>query len=224
MMISYKYLAEPMVFDNKNINILVLENKAVFREAYLSLSSNEENNGFVFSENFEPLDFQKNVCFVQNALLFDFKNKRLQNKINSDMAQMINEVYFVEFEKLQSLLSQLVCKFSENFDFEFFSSAEITPQSIVKFLSFEPKFDNADSPLDNLLFYIELFSKYLDIKCFVTFDLFVYYDSNELSELFKSLKLKNIFLLDIENKAPCCKTDDFVVSIVDVSLCSIIDN
>lgn len=224
MMISYKYLAEPMVFDNKNINILVLENKAVFREAYLSLSSNEENNGFVFSENFEPLDFQKNVCFVQNALLFDFKNKRLQNKINSDMAQMINEVYFVEFEKLQSLLSQLVCKFSENFDFEFFSSAEITPQSIVKFLSFEPKFDNADSPLDNLLFYIELFSKYLDIKCFVTFDLFVYYDLNELSELFKSLKLKNIFLLDIENKSPCCKTDDFVVSIVDESLCSIIDN
>lgn len=224
MMISYKYLAEPMVFDNKNINILVLENKAVFREAYLSLSSDEENNGFVFSENFEPLDFQKNVCFVQNALLFDFKNKRLQNKINSDMAQMINEVYFVEFEKLQSLLSQLVCKFSENFDFEFFSSAEITPQSIVKFLSFEPKFDNADSPLDNLLFYIELFSKYLDIKCFVTFDLFVYYDSNELSELFKSLKLKNIFLLDIENKAPCCKTDGFVVSIVDESLCSIIDN
>lgn len=224
MMISYKYLAEPMVFDNKNINILVLENKTVFREAYLSLSSDEENNGFVFSENFEPLDFQKNVCFVQNALLFDFKNKRLQNKINSDMAQMINEVYFVEFEKLQSLLSQLVCKFSENFDFEFFSSAEITPQSIVKFLSFEPKFDNADSPLDNLLFYIELFSKYLDIKCFVTFDLFVYYDSNELSELFKSLKLKNIFLLDIENKSPCCKTDDFVVSIVDESLCSIIDN
>ena len=107
----------------------------------------------MFSENFEPLDFKKDICFIKNSLLLDFKEKRLQTKINSDMAQILNEVYFNEFEKLQSSFSQLVFKFAENFDFEFFSSAEITPQSVVKFLSFEPKINVFESPLDNILFY-----------------------------------------------------------------------
>lgn len=178
----------------------------------------------MFSENFEPLDFKKDICFIKNSLLLDFKEKRLQTKINSDMAQILNEVYFNEFEKLQSSFSQLVFKFAENFDFEFFSSAEITPQSVVKFLSFEPKINVFESPLDNILFYLELFKKYLNIKCFVTFDLFIYYDSDELTELFKSLKLKNIFLLDIENKVPDYEIEDIFVPVVDKSLCSIIDN
>lgn len=106
----------------------------------------------------------------------------------------------------------------------FFSSAEITPQSIVKFLSFEPKCDITESSLDNLLFYLELFKKYLNIKCFVTYNLFVYYEFDELKELFKSLKLKNILLLDIENKVPDYSMDDIIISVVDNSLCSIVDN
>ena len=188
------------------------------------MSSNDENSAFVFSENFEPLDFNRDICFIKNSLLLDFKEKRLQTKINSDMSKILNEVYFDEFEKLQYDFSQIIFKFSENFDFEFFSSAEITPRSIVKFLSFEPKCDITESSLDNLLFYLELFKKYLNIKCFVTYNLFVYYEFDELKELFKSLKLKNILLLDIENKVPDYSMDDIIISVVDNSLCSIVDN
>lgn len=224
MMISFKYLSKPMCFNNTNINILVLENKKVFRDAFLSLSSDFENSGFVFSENFEPLDFQKTICLIKNPLLLEFNNKRLQNKINADMVKMLNEVFFNEYATLQSVLSQLIIKFSENFDFDFFSSAEITPQSVVKFLSFEPKCDIVHSSLDNLLFYLELFAKYLNIKCFVVFDLFVYYDCDELTELFKSLRMKNILLLDIENREPNFHAKDIAVSVVDKSLCSIVDN
>ena len=224
MMVSFKYLSKPMSFGNTNVNILVLENKKVFRDAFLFLSSDDESNAFVFSENFEPLDFKRDICFIKNSLLLDFKEKRLQTKINSDMSKILNEVYFDEFEKLQSDFLQIIFKFSENFDFEFFLSAEITPQSVVKFLSFEPKCDIAESSLDNLLFYLELFKKYLNIKCFVTFNLFVYYGFDELKELFKSLKLKNILLLDIENKVPDYKLDDIIISVVDNSLCSIVDN
>lgn len=224
MMVSFKYLSKPMSFGNTNVNILVLENKKVFRDAFLSLSSDDESSYFVFSDNFEPLDFKKDICFIKNSLLLDFKEKRLQTKINSDMTQILNEIYFDEFEKLQSDFLQIIFKFSENFDFEFFSSAEITPQSVVKFLSFEPKCDIAESSLDNLLFYFEIFKKYLNIKCFVTFNLFVYYGFDELKELFKSLKLKNILLLDIENKVPDYSLDDIIISVVDNSLCSIVDN
>ena len=213
-----------MSFNNTNVNVLVLENKKVFRDAFLFLSSNDENSAFVFSENFEPLDFNRDICFIKNSLLLDFKEKRLQTKINSDMSKILNEVYFDEFEKLQYDFSQIIFKFSENFDFEFFSSAEITPRSIVKFLSFEPKCDITESSLDNLLFYLELFKKYLNIKCFVTYNLFVYYEFDELKELFKSLKLKNILLLDIENKVPDYSMDDIIISVVDNSLCSIVDN
>ena len=224
MMISFKHLSRPMSFNNTNVNVLVLENKKVFRDAFLFLSSNDENSAFVFSENFEPLDFNRDICFIKNSLLLDFKEKRLQTKINSDMSKILNEVYFDEFEKLQYDFSQIIFKFSENFDFEFFSSAEITPRSIVKFLSFEPKCDITESSLDNLLFYLELFKKYLNIKCFVTYNLFVYYEFDELKELFKSLKLNNILLLDIENKVPDYSMDDIIISVVDNSLCSIVDN
>ena len=127
MMVSFKHLSKPMRFGNTNVNVLVLENKKVFRDAFLFLSSDDENNAFVFSENFEPLDFKRDICFIKNSLLLDFKEKRLQTKINSDMSKILNEVYFDEFEKLQYDFSQIILKFSENFDFEFFSSSEITP-------------------------------------------------------------------------------------------------
>lgn len=120
MMISFKHLSRPMSFNKTNVNVLVLENKKVFRDAFLFLSSNDENSAFVFSENFEPLDFNRDICFIKNFLLLDFKEKRLQTKINSDMSKILNEVYFDEFEKLQYDFSQIIFKFSENFDFEFF--------------------------------------------------------------------------------------------------------
>ena len=33
-MVSFKYLSKPVCFDNTNVNILVLENKKVFRDAF----------------------------------------------------------------------------------------------------------------------------------------------------------------------------------------------
>lgn len=223
-MVSYKYLSSPVKFDTKNVIALVIENKELFRNTIVSLSNGNEDDILIISKNFTPLDYSKQICLIDNSILIDFKNKRLQSKVNSELATAINEVYYKEFDSVQNSISDLICKLSELLDFNFFSVAEINAQSLVKFLSFEPKFESDTNSLSNLLFYLELLKNHLNIECFVIINLFLYYSKDELDLLFNSLKLKNIYVVAIENQSPEYSNSNFKLAIVDDSLCSIIDD
>lgn len=224
MMVSYKYLSSPVKFDTQNVIVLVVENKELFRNTIVSLSNGNEDDVLIISKNFTPLDYSKQICLVDNPIIINCKNKRLQTKVNSELATAINELYFNEFDLVQNSISNLIYKLSELLDFNFFSVTEINSQSLVKFLSFEPKFESDANSLSNLLFYLELLKNHLNIECFVITNLFLYYSKEELDLLFNSLKLKNIYVVAIENHSPKYSDNNFKLAIVDDSLCSIVDD
>lgn len=225
MMLAYKYLNRPVKFENKNVVVVAVENKDLFRLAIMSLVNGNEEELFVISKNFVPLDYGKQVCFVQNPLILEMKNKRLQSSVNSRLASALNELYFKEFDSVQNSISNLILKLSEEADFNFCPSREVDALSLVKFLDFEPAFSNDDNDcLMNLLFYMELMKKHLNIECFIVSNLFLLFSEEELELFFYSLKLKNIYLAVIENSAPSFPSDYFKLAVVDSSLCTIIDD
>lgn len=226
MMLAYKYLNLPVKFENTNTVVLAIENKDLFRYAIMSLLSGNEDELFVISKDFVPLDYGKQVCFIQNPLILELKNKRLQSSVNSQLASALNELYFEELDAVQNSISTLIVKLSEETDFNFCSSREVDALSLVKFLDFEPAFSNEDDNdcLMNLLFYMELMKKHLNIECFIVSNLFLLFSKEELETFFNSAKLKNICLVVIENSAPSFSSDYFKLAVVDNFLCTIIDD
>ena len=91
MRMLYNLMTDPVIFENSNIKLLVIENKIQFRNTILSLQNGDEEGLFVFSKDYKPLDFSKSVRFIDNALSFNLADKKLMSKINSDLEFICTE-------------------------------------------------------------------------------------------------------------------------------------
>ena len=81
MKMLYKYMSETVNIEDTGAILLVIEDKHLFRKTVLSVYHNNEDELFVFSENYKPLDFAKNIRFVDNILTFEFADKKLMTKV-----------------------------------------------------------------------------------------------------------------------------------------------
>ncbi len=70
MMYAYKYLNDAVSFEEGKIQVLVIENKKIFRQALRSFYDDTIEELFTFSENFEPFDFSKRGYFIPDPRLF----------------------------------------------------------------------------------------------------------------------------------------------------------
>lgn len=222
MRMLYKLMSNPVQFHNSNIKLLVIENKAQFRNTILSLSANDEENFFVFSKDYKPLDFSKSVRFIGDVLFFNLSDKKLMNKINSDLEYLCNTKYFDEISEIKELCTKLCYNLCEEKDFDFSFNDEIETSAFIKLFLFSPNNDSSNI-YEKLLLYINLVNKYLGIKCFVTQNLHIYFDDEELSLLYNTLIAHDIYLVNIENVLPTCINSFEEVIIIDKDLCEVID-
>ena len=222
MRMIYKLMTNSVMFENSNIKLLVIENKIQFRNTVLSLINNDEENLFVFSENYKPLDFSKSVRFIDDVLSFNLADKKLMNKINSDLEYICNTNYFDELSMIKELCTKLCYNLCEEKEFDFTFNDEIETSAFIKLFSFSPNNDSSDV-LEKLLLYINLVNKYLGIKCFITQNLYIYFSNDEILSFYNTLIAHDIYLVDIENIFPNQITSLEEKIIIDKDLCEVID-
>lgn len=194
----YKYMSEPFDFSENNIVTLVIENKKLFRHTILSLSENDCNELFVFSENFKPIDFSKSIKYVDSILTFDFSDRKMMTKVNSFYENLCNTKYLSEISEIKSLCLNLCCELARENDYDFEFCEDIETLSLVKLFSFTPA-DDSENNADHLLRYLKLIKEYLGVKCFVVQNLHIYLDNDECEKLFESAVMYEICLLNVEN-------------------------
>ena len=102
MMIHFEYLKNEIVFDDEKIQLLVIENKELFRNVLLVFEQENADDMFVFSDNLSPFEFSKYGCFIPTPLFVDFQNKKLVSKLNSFLAEAANNEFQQEFAGLKS--------------------------------------------------------------------------------------------------------------------------
>ncbi len=216
----FKLSDEPINFEKSCVHTLIIENKKLLRNVLTSFEFGDSEEYFVFSENFTPFDFDKKGFFIGNVLNVDLNNKKLSTKINGYLEKIANEELYVELSEVKSALLNLGDALSDFTDYEFSFKQDFDALSVVKFLDFTLCRDEYTEE-EIFLKFISLLAKYLGIKVFVTSNLFLYFDKEELKQIFEIFALNNIFILDIEGYNPDCLKECCDYHIIDNDLCSI---
>ena len=218
MKFLFKYMSEPFDFSKNNAVTLVIENKKLFRQTILSISENDCNEMFVFSENFKPIDFSKSVKYIDSVLTFEFSDRKMMTKVNSFFENLCNTKYFSEISEIKSLCVNLCCELSKENDYDFQFCESIETLALVKLFSFATT-DDSDDNVGHLLRYFKLMKEYLGIKCFIVQNLHIYLENDEYKNLLESVAMYEIYLLNLENSVPKEFSEYEKLVVIDNDLC-----
>lgn len=222
MKMLYKYMSEPIDFENSPIVLLVIENKQLFRKTILSNYHNNVSELFVFSEDYKPIDFSKKIKFIDDILTFEFADKKLMAKVNASFEAMCNIKFFNEISQLKESCYSMCESLAEEYDFDFDFCNNLETASLIKLFAFVPR-DDTESIMERLVRYFKLLNRYLGIKCFMLQNMHLYLTDTEIVQFLSSVKIHNICIVDIENHIPENISGLENLVIIDKDLCEIID-
>lgn len=222
MRVAFSFLSEPIYFGENPIQLLVLENKKLFRKVCDAFQHELEENYFIFSKDYKPFPFAKKGMFLPDPLLLPLRDKKLLTKTNAELENIANEKMYLELLELQEHLMAFAERLSAETEFAFSFTDEISASSWLKLLDFTPRYEDRESDLENMLLFLRLCQKYLGIQCFVLTNLYVYFTPEELEPFLESAALHQIPLLLLESSIPTAVSVE-QISIVDKDLCEIVD-
>ena len=160
--------------------------------------------------------------FLSDPLRLPLRDKKLLTKTNAELENIANEKMYLELLELQEHLMAFAERLSAETEFAFSFTDEISASSWLKLLDFTPRYEERESDLENMLLFLQLCQKYLEIQCFVLANLYVYFTPEELEPFLKSAALHQISLLLLESSIPAAISVE-QISIVDKDLCEIVD-
>lgn len=220
MMLAHPALDTPLCFEKQPVQVLCVENKALFREMLCCLFSGNDPARFVLSENLTPLDFAKNAFFLRDLLFPDFSDKALSRRIDALAESLLHTdtpEALAELARAVAVFQNQVCA---ALDFDVESAFDPTPHNLIKLLALRPRTQGFESPQERLVFFCAVLKKYTHCKLFLAHDLFSYFSHAEALRLFDALAQHGIAFLTIESCA--VKRDaEFGLYIIDRDLCCI---
>lgn len=222
MKMLYKYMSAPVDFENSCIKLLVIEDKWLFRKTILSVYHNDEDELFVFSENYKPMYFSKNIRFIDDILTFEFADKKLMTKVNASFENMCNVNFFNEINNLRECCNSICESLAKEYDFDFDFCNNIETSAFLKLFAFTPRNDSENSA-ERLVRYLKLLKNYLGIKCFLLQNLHLYLNDEEIEMILSSAVAHNICIVDIENSVPAKISKSESLIVIDKDLCEIVD-
>jgi CRISPR type II-A-associated protein Csn2 len=223
MKVMYKFFSKPLDFENCKMKLVVIENKELLRNTLINLYNDNDEEYFVFSENFEPVKFSKKVVFSDNVLTFEVGDKKLMTKVTGEMEKIGNSKYYTEICSLREALFSLGSRLSEEMDFDFDFNEDVETADILKMLSFTPRNDFSNQT-EKILRFMRLMNVYMGIKCFVFCNLHIFLTDEEIEMLYQSAVSNEIYILDIEGSVPTALSSYEEKVIIDKDLCEIVDN
>lgn len=179
------------------VNILVIENKPLFRKVIHSFYSKTSDELMTFSKNFEPFEFEKSGVFVPDFMNPEPDWKKLLTIISKRAERLVNEQFFELFQKTKENIFLLGEVISESFNYDFLYCDDIPAMSLVKLLNFKINTEELNEA-ERILKYLELMSEYCKANLFVLSGLSINFNNEELLCLFDSMVVKHFRVLLIE--------------------------
>lgn len=141
MRAAFSFLSEPIYFGENPIQLLVLENKKLFRQVCDAFQHELEENYFIFSKDYKPFSFAKKGMFLPDPLRLPLRDKKLLTKTNAELENIANEKMYLELLELQEHLMAFAERLSAETEFTFSFSDEISAASWLKLLAFTPRYE-----------------------------------------------------------------------------------
>ncbi len=223
MILVHPRIEEQIEFKENVINVLCIENKALFNEIVSDflVQINGEDGDFILSEKGKELPVKKSVELVLSPFMMDFNSKKILSSIYGDLKEnAYQQDYYANTVKLLSEISGYISNVVDEYKYPLEISEEINIEDVFKLASL--KVDNSNSTLvDKIVDYVELVTTVLNVKLVVFVNLKLYIEEEQLGELYKTIMNKKINVLLIENMMISSKIEGEKGIIIDKDLCEI---
>lgn len=223
MNVSFDFLSDILDLNDKCINTLCIENQTVFRNTVFAfLHEDPESLNIVFSENFTPIKFKGNVCFIDNIFKLEYSNSVVK-KLYENIEKFCNTDLQTETSQLKSNIINYFDLIVKEFDYDIDYKCDIALTDLFKMQSLKPCLENV-SILENLRNFIIFISEYTSVKCFVLLNIHLYFTYDEIFEFYFDMLNHHIIILNLESSKNFEKNSYEKIIICDKDMCEILEN
>lgn len=176
------YFPEPLAFENQTAVVLALENKTVFRRVVNAFLEDCADEVLTFSQEWKPFAFSKQGLYIANLLQPDADTKKLMNHVASAMEQTLNTDLAEPLALVRQDLLQLGDALTARFDYDVAYQDDLEAAAVVKLLQFRLRREESTAA-ERLARFLILTSRYLKVRIFAISNLYLYFESEEVSRL-----------------------------------------
>lgn len=192
-----------IIFDRMHINVLEIADKKLFTKI-LFLLNNEFNgikngNEIVLRKNNNVVDINKNIYIVFDIFNIDFNSKSILNKLYKLIKNNIKLSEDYQLEEIVFKFRNYLINEINELPFEFSMNSDIEIEDVLKLFSVKIDESYYLSLIEKIEFLIDIISTLKIAKILVIPNLKLFLVGDELIELYKYAKYKNLNLLLIEN-------------------------
>lgn len=213
-------------FKENTRSLLVVEQPALFLRMVreLTASDNEEEVGFVLSEDGEVLKKRDKLVCIVNPLAISLNERKLLSKLGNVLKKEIMSTdLLVKGNQIISDVESYVIHIVQNMEWGLVYSDKLDILSILKIADI--RFDDMQETLiEKILDYMKVSCELLGVKCFVYVHLLSYLTEYEVEKFYEYVHYQKLRVLLLENRSPDVIEKFSETVIIDKDSCEIVLN
>lgn len=198
-MIHPDYQLEISMLENQ-ITVVTVENPGAYSSILLDIWNgvNGKEARIRFENNGKIIKMDKKVECIFNPFNLDFNNKKVLNKIYQDLKSFANEVLINEINELNGQIISCLDKMIESMPYMLNYDLEMDPIDLFKMYQIRPEVEEGCF-LENILEYIKIESRILNVDTFIFVGLKGYLREDELLDLYEFVFYNKINIVIFES-------------------------
>lgn len=222
MKLIHTMLSTELDINSQILNVLVHENPKELVDfiAQLTYALEGEESKIRLVENGQLIKPVNKIDVILNLFDLDLNDKKIVNAITKRLTRELLDNHAFSLHEKYGEMYGIVAKALNIFDNEIVVNENMDTSLLIKM--FNPSVESVyDSLLEKLIAYINLNVEMLDLKCLIILHAEEFFSKDEIIQLFKHCRYKEVALLLIESRHRYKIDNEFCV-IVDEDLCEIL--
>lgn len=208
-------------FSENQVNVICIENRQFFRTVIEDLI-NQSTGGtgqFVIYDNEKEIAVSKVLDFIISPYMVDVNNKKITNKITSELVSISKDELFQESLILHSKICEYLLELTGRTDYNLEFNTDLNISGLLKCYDIKMANDDMDV-IERVIEYIKAMHRICGIQLFAFLNLKQYLNKYELDEFYKSVFYEKVYVILIEGSCTEKRNEENVL-IIDSDLCFI---
>lgn len=192
---------------NNKINVLEIENKALFKNIVTKLNDvinyKEEEADITLSDGEQVLDMNKYIQIIIDPFNIDFNSKDILGKLYGKLEQLnsLESAINDEYIRITNELIAYTRDLANDLTFDCNVAEKISFKDILKIVSLKIDGDQYQKLEDKIMFFIDLISEFELCKSLVFVSIKQYFTNEELEIIYKYAISKEVGIVLLENSS-----------------------
>lgn len=224
MKMAFQELERTIIFNENQVNELIIENVGFFQSFLWQILKQIEGNcedSIFLAENDKMLSWEKNVEIIINPFRLDINQKKVITRLYQNLNNIVQEKgYYLKVNELAAEITGLLSEVEYDADISLNYSVNIEAIQIFKLMDVKIEMEGK-SLLEKLIEYIKILSELLQYKLVIFANIKCYLNEEELGLLYQAANYAKIHLLLVESCERKALSNENRI-IIDKDMCEIL--